>query len=373
VKIPSLRSKSNHGERKELQYSPPPTPFQNPAVELQNMFLRAWRLLPKRVRFRGRRESVWRSHFGFARRKFALNKVTGASERALEDVVDPSVPKNIFEFVRSVRHMETGVVVLNAGMILSLLGTCSSDIVFLRSMSITGGICGMYYNFTRKPPLKAPVIWAVIFASIHLIKIGEIMLDKADISFSGDELNLFETHLNELPARRFYKFLEVVQKRDYQPGDVLLEEGLDVDSITFIMTGECDVLVKDQMVAKMEGCNSSGVLGEISFLNRLRLEKEKKSGKLSIKRTASVQKAREDIVRTASARVVANTNVHTITVKMDDLIAMFKQDPQFKAIFLSALTNTLVAKLVQQSTYQASNKGDSYLQLVKKFVHPFWD
>ena len=135
---------------------------------------------------------------GFGRRKFTVNKVTGASKNAFEDVIDPTVPKNIFELFNTFRRMETGVLVLNAGMVLSLLGTCSSDVVFLRSMSITGGICGMYYNFTRKPPLKAPIIWAVVFAAIHMIKIGEIMLDKANISFSGDELNLYETHLNDL-------------------------------------------------------------------------------------------------------------------------------------------------------------------------------
>lgn len=82
------------------------------------------------------------------------------------------------------------------------------------------------------------------------------MLDKANISFSGDDLNLYETHLNDLPARRFFKFLEIVRKKQYETGEVLIDEGQDVDTVTFIMSGECSVYVRNQVVAKVDRENS---------------------------------------------------------------------------------------------------------------------
>lgn len=111
----------------------------------------------------------------------AVGKVTGGGKAALRDGVHSPL-----SLIRNIRSMETGTLVLNAGMVISLIGMSSSDMIFLRSMSILGGCCGMYYNFTRKPPLRPPIIWGLVFLTLHCGKVVQLLFEKRPIAFDTD-------------------------------------------------------------------------------------------------------------------------------------------------------------------------------------------
>ena len=111
----------------------------------------------------------------------AVGKVTGGGKAALRHGVHSPL-----SLIRNIRSMETGTLVLNAGMVISLIGMSSSDMIFLRSMSILGGCCGMYYNFTRKPPLRPPIIWGLVFLTLHCGKVVQLLFEKRPIAFDTD-------------------------------------------------------------------------------------------------------------------------------------------------------------------------------------------
>ena len=59
----------------------------------------------------------------FGRRKFTVNKVTGASKKAFEDVMDPTVPRNIFELFMLIfgKNNYDGIYFTIAGIILNVI------------------------------------------------------------------------------------------------------------------------------------------------------------------------------------------------------------------------------------------------------------
>merc|ERR1711991_498063 len=164
--------------------------------------------------------NVKNDNFLIKRRKFGVGKVTGGGE-AMKEL---EYPTSLMQLFKSMREVEPGVLVLNVGMLISLIGMSSSDMMFLRGCSITGGLCGMYYNFTRKPKLKPAITWGAVFILLHIGKVTQLLLDKAPLNFDGDELDLYDRHLFNLSARKYYNLLQFCEKVHLQPGEVLIEE-----------------------------------------------------------------------------------------------------------------------------------------------------
>ena len=69
------------------------------------------------------------------RRYFGIGKVTGASRQAMSDV---QYPTSFWQMIRNLKNTETGVLVLNGGMLISLVGMSSSDMMVLRSAVLLG-------------------------------------------------------------------------------------------------------------------------------------------------------------------------------------------------------------------------------------------
>ena len=68
-----------------------------------------------------------------------LQKVTGGSGAALRDLKSPTLS---LSWAR-LKRVETPILVLNVGMVISLVGMASSDIISLRGLSAVGSLCGM--------------------------------------------------------------------------------------------------------------------------------------------------------------------------------------------------------------------------------------
>ena len=166
---------------------------------------------------------------------------------------DVQYPTSLLQMIRNMKNAETGVLVLNGGMLISLVGMSSSDMMVLRECSIIGGLCGLYYNFSRKPPLRPAIAWGALFIMLYIGKLIQLLLDKAPLSFDGEELALYEKHLNKLPARKYFNFASVQRKNNYlERGEILIEENKPYKCINFLVNGEAGVYKKENILLLLQ-------------------------------------------------------------------------------------------------------------------------
>jgi hypothetical protein len=67
---------------------------------------------------------------------------------------------------------------LNAGSICTLVGFTRSDILELRTMSMTGSIASVIYVWGQKTILWPSVVWSSLFAAVNAVKIFGIYQER---------------------------------------------------------------------------------------------------------------------------------------------------------------------------------------------------
>eukprot|EP00944_MAST-04C_sp_MAST-4C-sp1_P008895 g8895.t1 len=298
-----------------------------------------------------------------ARRYFGIGKVTGASRQAMSDV---QYPTSLWQMIGNLKNAETGVLVLNGGMLISLVGMSSSDMMVLRECSIIGGLCGLYYNFSRKPPLRPAIAWGALFIMLHIGKLVQLLLDKAPLSFDGEELDLYEIHLNKLPARKYFNLLQFSEKIILERGEILIEENKPYKCINFLVNGEAGVYKKQKHIATVTSNSPRSVFGEISFLKSLK-DIETAPNTVKSKKRIENDHLEQDMMPIATAQVIAHTRCSFISINTDDLMILFDRDPAFKGIFMACLTNALVSKLIVQQSKVSNLKEYSIASFVKAY------
>ena len=296
-------------------------------------------------------------------RNFGVGKVTGGG-KAMEKL---QYPTSFVQMIKQMKYAEPGVLILNTGMLISLIGMSSSDMMFLRSCSITGGLCGMYYNFTRKPPLKPAIAWGAVFILLHIGKVTELLLDKTPINFDGDELDLYDRHFSNLSARKYYKLLDFCEKVELNKGEVLIEEDKPYKYINFLIKGEAGVYKSNKKIATIKGDSPRAVFGEISFLKEINSIKDK-STKNNDDGKKIEDKLEIQMSPLATAQVIAENECTFISINTDELSILFKRDPELKIVFMSSLTNALVAKLIAQQSQVSDLSGySSFASMVSNY------
>ena len=70
----------------------------------------------------------------------------------------------------------------------------------------------------------------------------------------------------------------------------------------------------------------------------------------------------------ATAQVIAENECTFISINTDELSILFKRDPELKIVFMSSLTNALVAKLIAQQSQVSDLSGySSFASMVSNY------
>ena len=68
------------------------------------------------------------------------------------------------------------------------------------------------------------------------------------------------------------------------------------------------------------------------------------------------------------AQVIAENECTFISINTDELSILFKRDPELKIVFMSSLTNALVAKLIAQQSQVSDLSGySSFASMVSNY------
>ncbi|GAQ87613.1 hypothetical protein KFL_003650040 [Klebsormidium nitens] len=141
------------------------------------------------------------------------------------------------------------------------------DMLFLRSFMVCGGICGITFNMLQPTPMYIPSMWGCVFLLINLTQIGILLLERREVEFSSDELDVFELEFQRhgVTACQFKKLMRYAEAewRELPTDHVILKQGDQVDDIYLIISGCAEVTVNGGAVGQVQ---RGSLVGETALL-----------------------------------------------------------------------------------------------------------
>lgn len=138
---------------------------------------------------------------------------------------------------------DAGRLIMNLGAVSSLSGFMMSDVLYLRCLSVFGSLCGITYNATRQPAQWNGVAWGCVFISTNLYMIYNLLLERAEIKFSVDELRLYQTHFEAygVTPGQFHRLMKLANWERLEPGATVVAVGDALDRVIYVHRGRAEV------------------------------------------------------------------------------------------------------------------------------------
>jgi hypothetical protein len=152
----------------------------------------------------------------------------------------------------------------HAAAILTAIAYLVKDILWLRILSVLACLSGILFNYLAfTSPLWAQIFWNGVFAAINIVQIALIFRERAGVSFSEEEKELYETMFQSFAPFEFMKLLRVGHWREAKKDEILAVEDQPIEDVKLIYNGLVNVEAKGHIVAQLR---DGSFIGEISFL-----------------------------------------------------------------------------------------------------------
>lgn len=172
----------------------------------------------------------------------------------------------------------------------TLLAFTRSDIIELRSLSVTGNICFIIFTLRQKIIVWPNIFWSSLFASVNSYKIYEIFEERnASVSMTKEEEKIFVDFFmpHGVTPKQFERIHKSAEFFKLKKGDLLIKKGDRPTKVYLIVDGSTDALVLGRRLTaastnldtkgdQKEGGDSGAWAGEMAFLKQF-WEKEQKS------------------------------------------------------------------------------------------------
>jgi hypothetical protein len=138
------------------------------------------------------------------------------------------------------------------------------DILWLRVLTVLGGLVLLAYYALQPMPLWAAVGWNVLFLSINAWQIRVLLLERRPVRLTPRESRLYQLAFRSLTQHEFAKLLAIGRWEDVAAGARIVEHDQPLDRMMVIATGRASVEVEGKALAELRpGCFA----GEMSFVS----------------------------------------------------------------------------------------------------------
>jgi CRP-like cAMP-binding protein len=152
---------------------------------------------------------------------------------------------------------------IHAANVLYLLSYLVKDILWLRLLSILGGMLLMITYVSAVPPLFTPLAWGAVFAGINGYQIYLLILERRPVRLKEQELRLYQLVFRSLTPREFVKLLQIARWERAQPSERIVERGRELDRMMVIVSGATSVQVDGRDLTRL---GEGKFIGEMSFI-----------------------------------------------------------------------------------------------------------
>jgi hypothetical protein len=188
------------------------------------------------------------------------------------------------------------------------------DILWLRVLSVFGGLFLLGYYLWMPSPVWAAITWNVLFAAINLWQIRLLLLERRPVMLRPDELLLYQLAFRRLTEREFAKLLAIGHWKEVPAGERLVQRGEAFDQLIVLASGRVRVEAGGKLLAELRaGC----FVGEMSFVTG----------------------------QTPNADVVAVEPTRTMSWRDEGLRKLLARNDQLRAAMQQVIGEDLIAKL----------------------------
>jgi len=285
-------------------------------------------------------------------------------------------------WLQRVRDIDVGVVALNVGMSLQLVGMGMSDMLELRVLSLIGGAGTIAYYFLHTPRLLVSIVWGSAFGVLNLYHIALILYERRPVIFTEQEAAVYDFFFSraDLAPRQILKILALGEHRQLPAGTVLTVEGELNPSVHLLCKGTLHVSVDGRAKGLLAAGDRGAVIGDVSFFEHVRHAREAANADADVAMAAQEGSdartgagtdagaggAAADVnsggtsigeapLQHASATVVAHEDVVVATFDIRQLRALFHVRPDLQRCWRSLCSDAVVAKLLQRNANTDTN------------------
>ena len=198
--------------------------------------------------------------------------------------------------------------------VLYLLSYLVKDILWLRLLTVIGGLTLLAYFVVQPTPLWTAVAWNTLFFFINVWQIRLLLLERRPVHLRPEEQTLYQLTFRRLTLREFAKVLALGKWEDVAAGTRIVERGEELGRVMVVASGRVRVEVDGASLRELPaGC----FIGEMSFLTDKR----------------------------PTADVVAVEATRVVSFPRETLRALLSQNVELRAAVQSAIGEDLIAKL----------------------------
>ena len=206
-------------------------------------------------------------------------------------------------------------ILIHAGYLLTAAAFLLRDILWLRLLAIAANLCvGLAAYRAGMEPHWIVVAWAALFVAINLGHSAWLIYERYLQHLTDEEQSLYDCCFQALDPVSVRKLLRRGEWVDFAAQDCLARQGVHLDRLLLISSGEAAVLLGGKIVARLA---PGKFIGEISFL----------SGDIS------------------TAMVVATGPVRCLLWKKEELEQTFGRQTDLKNLFYAAVGRDLATKV----------------------------
>lgn len=152
---------------------------------------------------------------------------------------------------------------LNASNVVYLVSYVVRDILWLRLLTIVGGLLGgAYFAFGPEPAWNA-VGWVGLFTLINIVQVALLLLERRPVQLSDDARRLHETTFPSLAPRELASLLAIARWDDVAEGARLVARGEPADRLMVLLSGRARVVLPGRRNVVL---GPGQLVGEMSFV-----------------------------------------------------------------------------------------------------------
>jgi hypothetical protein len=153
--------------------------------------------------------------------------------------------------------------VIHVANVLFLLSYLVKDILWLRLLSIVGGLLLMATYVASVPLLLTPLAWGTVFAAINAYQIWLLVLERRPVRLKEEEQRLYQLVFRSLTPREFVKLLSLARWELARGTERIVEKGRQLDRMMVIVSGATVVQVDGKSLTQLK---QGQFIGEMSFI-----------------------------------------------------------------------------------------------------------
>lgn len=146
---------------------------------------------------------------------------------------------------------------------LYLVSYLVTDILWLRGLTILGGLASLAWALTQPMQMTALIAWGAVFMVINVAQIARLLHERRPVRLAPDEQQLYARVFRALTPREFRRLLAIGRWEDAPAGAVLIEQGAPPDRVLVLAAGRVAVKASGRAVATLD---EGRFVGEMGFL-----------------------------------------------------------------------------------------------------------